>query len=223
MEPMGSSSLRVYGGVAGNDRKAERRAQLIEAGLELLGTGDGEQGVTVRGVCKRSGLTARYFYENFAGRDELAVAVFDHVVSGIATATLQAVEAAPAGTRAKVRAGLATIVCSVAEDPRRGRLLFSPALSSTVLAHRRVESTRMFARLLGGQVREHYGIGESTALDLMTEFLVGGLAQALTSWLNGVLDLTEEGLVEHCLELFLAVEGSRLEPGEGAGRHAGTG
>ena len=206
---MESTSLRVYGGVAGDDRQAERRATLIEAGLELLGAPEGGPSLTVRGVCKQAGLAARYFYESFADRDTLAVAVFDHVTEQLATATLAAVESARSDTTAKVRAGVGTIVRQIAEDPRHGRLLFSPGLSIPVLLHRRVESSRMFARLLGGQVREYYGLTDTVWLELVTEFLVGGLAQTLTSWLNGTLRLSEAQMVEHCTELFQLLGESR--------------
>lgn len=126
MGAMESTSLRVYGGITGDDRQAERRAQFVEAGLALLGAEDGEPNLTVRGACKQAGLAARYFYESFEDRDALAVAVFDHVVSEIAATTLAAVKAAEPDPRAKSAAGLRAIVRLIAGDPRRGRLLFSP-------------------------------------------------------------------------------------------------
>jgi hypothetical protein len=107
--------------------------------------------------------------------------------------------------RAKTHAGLENLVRRIAEDPRRGRLLFSPALSATVLAGRRVESTRWFVHLLGLQAREFYGLGESTRLALVAEMLVGGLAQALTSWLDGTLAVDEAGLVDLGTEIFVRV------------------
>src|SRR5690606_32088998 len=41
-EDGGMTSGRLYGGRAGEERQADRRAQLIEAGLDLLGAADGE-------------------------------------------------------------------------------------------------------------------------------------------------------------------------------------
>lgn len=202
---MESTPLRTYGGVAGADRTAERRAQLIEAGLELLGAAEGEPNLSVRGVCRQSGLATRYFYESFADRDALVAAVHEHVVQGLAAATLAAVESAPHEARAKVRAGLGRLVRYVAEDPRRGRLLFSPALGGSVLAARRAESTRLFVRLLGLQAREFYGIEDSARLSVLSELLVGGLAQVLTAWLSGALSLDEEEIVEQCTEVFVGV------------------
>ncbi|WP_253854030.1 TetR/AcrR family transcriptional regulator [Prauserella alba] len=203
---MSSAPLRTYGGVSGTDRQAERRAQLLEAGLDLLGSEEGPpHALTVRGVCRRAGLAARYFYENFADRDALAAAVYDHVVEGIAATTLEAVQEAPADAEAKVRAGLSRLVRTVAEDPRRGRLLFSPSMADAALAQRRAASTRMFVGLLGVQAREFYGVDGGTRLDILAEMLVGGLAQTLTSWLDGSLEATEDEVVDHGAELFLAV------------------
>ncbi|MFD2396007.1 hypothetical protein ACFSVJ_02640 [Prauserella oleivorans] len=65
----------------------------------------------------------------------------------------------------------------------------------------------MFVTLLGLQAREFYGMGRSTRLEIASEMLVGGLAQTLTSWLNGTLPATEEEIVEYCAEHFLAVAG----------------
>ncbi|MGC7101951.1 TetR/AcrR family transcriptional regulator [Amycolatopsis lurida] len=199
---MESSPLRVYGGVAGGDRQAERRAQFVAAGFDLLGT---EGVLTVRGACKAAGLAARYFYESFADRDALAAAVFDHVVGEIAETTLAAVQGAPGDAHAKVRAGLANIVRLVAEDPRRGRLLFSPKLNLAVVAERRAASARMFAGLLGAQAREFYGAAKDSTLELDTEFLVGGLSQTLTAWLDGDLDFTEEQVIARCTAIFILV------------------
>ncbi|NKQ53584.1 TetR/AcrR family transcriptional regulator [Amycolatopsis sp. K13G38] len=204
---MDSTSLRTYGGVAGEDRQAGRRAQLLEAGLRLLGAPEGPHELTVRGVCREAGLAARYFYENFADRDALARAVYDRVIEEIAATTLAAVQAAPPDARAKTQAGLANLVRHIAEDPRRGRLLFSPALAATVLAGKRAESTRWFVQLLGLQAREFYGIETSARLELISEVLVGGLAQALTSWLNGTLDMDEPGLVDMCTDIFVRMSG----------------
>ncbi|GAA1974819.1 TetR/AcrR family transcriptional regulator [Amycolatopsis minnesotensis] len=200
---MESTSLRVYGGITGDDRQAERRAQFVEAGLALLGVEGGEPNLTVRGACKRAGLAARYFYESFEDRDALAVAVFDHVVTEIAETTLAAVEAAEPDPRVKSAAGLRAIVRLIAEDPRRGRLLFSPAISTPVLLNRRAESNRMFAHLLSAQARDFYGIAESSHLELVTEFLIGGLGRTLASWLDGSLSISEDEIVARCAEIFL--------------------
>ncbi|MCX2734229.1 TetR/AcrR family transcriptional regulator [Saccharopolyspora sp. NFXS83] len=199
---MQPSSLRVYGGVEGDDRKAERRAQFLEAGLDLLGSD--EATLSVRGACKQAGLAARYFYESFTDREALAAAVYDHVIEDLAHRTLAAVAEAPFDARAKARAGLSTLVGIVGDDPRRGRLLFS-AQAGAALAERRQRSTLLFVGLLGGQAKDFYGLPDSADLEVLSQFAVGGLAQTLTAWLDGTLRIEREALVEHCTNIFLAV------------------
>ncbi|MEU6040935.1 TetR/AcrR family transcriptional regulator [Actinomadura sp. NPDC047616] len=211
---MGASEMRVYGGVTGADRKAERRAQLVEAGLDLLGGTEGDQ-LTVRRVCGRAGLTPRYFYESFADRDELVAAVHEHVVQTIATRALAAVEAAGPAAEAKIRAGLAELVRAVAEDRRHGRVLFSVTLTDPLLARRRVESSRFFARLLSGQARQSYGVPDTPELGLVAQFMVGGLAQTLSAWLSGALRLSEAELVAGCVEIFTAIADRKAPPPSG--------
>src|SRR5918999_5057985 len=53
-------SARVYAGMAAEERRARRRARLLEAGLELLGT-KGAQATSVTAVCRLARLTPRYF------------------------------------------------------------------------------------------------------------------------------------------------------------------
>ncbi|MEU6133176.1 TetR/AcrR family transcriptional regulator [Saccharopolyspora sp. NPDC047091] len=201
MEP---SSLRVYGGVDGDHRQAERRARFLDAGLDLLGAPDADATLSVRGVCKRAGLAARYFYESFTDREELTAAVYDQVIDDLATGALSAVAAAPHDAAAKVRAGLGTVIGVVGDDPRRGRLLFS-ARAGAALAERRQRSTLLFVGLLGGQAKDFYGVADSADLDVLSQFAVGGLAQTLTAWLDGALRIDRDELVEHCTRIFLAV------------------
>ncbi|MDJ0395389.1 TetR/AcrR family transcriptional regulator [Rhodococcus sp. G-MC3] len=195
-------SPRTYGGVDGSARVAERRRILVEAGLDLLGTTEPE--LSVRGVCRQAGIVSRYFYESFADKNALMEAVYDHVIGDITTTTLAAVTASPNSERERVHAAVHAIVRLIAEDPRRGRLLFSATLSNDVLAAKRTESTKMFAGLLAAQASEFYGTEGSRHLGLATHFAVGGFAQVLTTWLGGELDLDEDAVVTQCTDLLLS-------------------
>ncbi|MFI7664736.1 TetR family transcriptional regulator [Nocardia sp. NPDC049526] len=73
---MSKPRKRMWQGRTPADRAAHRRAQLIEAGADLLGQ-VGAAGTSMRGVCRRAALSERYFYESFAGLDELMIAVLD--------------------------------------------------------------------------------------------------------------------------------------------------
>jgi AcrR family transcriptional regulator len=193
-----SPGLRVYGGVDGDQRRAERRAQLIDAGLDLLGAADGGK-LTVRGACQRAGVVARYFYESFADRDELAGAVYDHVVEQVARASVDSVDSVRRrdpgerpDLRARAEAGLTTLVDVIASDPRKGRVLFDAELSDPLIARRRRQSTRFFVELLAAEALTH-------------TFLVGGMAEVLAAWLDGHPPVGRAEVVAHCTALFVGL------------------
>ena len=87
-----TSAGRIYAGRSPEDRREERRARLLAAGLELIGE-DGIAAVSVRGVCGRAGLTPRYFYEEFGSVDELARQLFDREFDAGMARVAQAVAA----------------------------------------------------------------------------------------------------------------------------------
>lgn len=60
-------------------RDADRERQLVEAAYELLEE-EGLEGLTIRAVLKRTGLARRAFYERFAGKDDLVLAVFEQTL-----------------------------------------------------------------------------------------------------------------------------------------------
>ena len=199
------AGARVYGGVSAEDRRSRRREQLLDAGLELLGTA-GWSGTTMTAVCAQAGLTERYFYESFADRDELLLAVFDRITAEAAEAVLAAVEASPHEARARTRAAIAAFIGLMTDDPRKGRVAFGEGMGSAALMARRFEAIRTFAGLLAEQARDFYGMPEERdqLVELTGFLLVGGLAEALVAWLGGELETTREQLIEDCTDLFVA-------------------
>ena len=61
------------------DRVLERSRRLVRAAAELLAE-NGLDGITLRAVLDRSGLSRRAFYERFHGKDELLLAVFEETM-----------------------------------------------------------------------------------------------------------------------------------------------
>jgi AcrR family transcriptional regulator len=198
------SATRVYGGIAADDRIEARRARLMEAALELMGT-EGWSGTSVRGVCRRAGLTPRFFYESFDDLDAIAVAVFDDIAVRATAAILEAVRDAPADPAAQARAAIATFVDQLTEDPRRARVAFAEALGSEALARRRLQAMRAMARLIADHGRLAYGAPREadTLVEITASLLAGGIAELLIAWLDGAIDATRDELVEDCAALFM--------------------
>src|SRR6476619_579434 len=136
------SSPTRWAGVPLSDRRAERRALLVDAGYRLFGD-EGESAVSVRSVCRECGLNTRYFYESFSDVDDLLGAVYDRVSGELAGLLEAAIGKADDLVAARMRAGIAAVLGFSSADPRRGRVLFTEARANPVLAARRAAAQEL--------------------------------------------------------------------------------
>ncbi|ETB15130.1 TetR family transcriptional regulator [Mycobacterium avium subsp. paratuberculosis 08-8281] len=196
-----TSSARPYRGVEAAERLATRRNRLLAAGLDLLGDQRPDiSAVTVRGVCRRAGLAARYFYESFTDKDEFVSCVFDWVVAELAATTQAAVATVPADEQ--TRAGIANIVRTITDDARVGRLLFSTQLADPVVVRKRAESSALFAMLSGQHVGNALQVPANDRIKAAAHFVVGGVRQTISAWLAGDVRLEPDELVDHLAALL---------------------
>jgi AcrR family transcriptional regulator len=194
-------SERPYRGIEAAERLASRRRRLLHAGLDLLGADQQDiSELTVRGICGRAGLAARYFYESFADKDEFVSGVFDSVVAELAATTQAAVAAVPAHEQS--RAGMANIVRTIAEDARIGRLLFSTQLANAVVVRKRAESSALFAMLSGQYAGDALRIPANDRIKAGAHFAVGGVVQTISAWLAGDVRLEPAQLVDQLAVLL---------------------
>jgi AcrR family transcriptional regulator len=205
MSAVRSSPTRSWRGVSAADRRAERRAQLIDAGLEVIGT-QGWAGTTVRGVCRQAGLTERYFYESFPDHEALLLAVYEQVLVEGIQVVLEAAAGAPHDVRRTARAGIAAALTFLVDDPRRGRVLILEATGNETLQRRRQQALRAQAALLSEVARDFFGDSPPDRVDakLTALSLVGALAEVTASYLDGQLDVSRERLIDHLTGLVVA-------------------
>ena len=187
------AQVRPYRGIEAAERLAARRRRFLEAGLDLLGGGQNPEELTVRAICRQAGVAVRYFYESFTDKDELVAAVFDWVIADIAATTQAAVTAVP--LREYNQAGMANIVRTIVNDPRVGRLLFSPH-ANPVLVRKRTESEALMAMLTGQSVLDTFRVPENERIKATAHFVVGGVVQTISTWLAGTVQLSPDELVD---------------------------
>jgi AcrR family transcriptional regulator len=191
---------RTWAGTTLDDRKAARRAQLLEAGLDLLGT-EGTAAVSVRAVCRHAKLTERYFYESFTDREELVLAVYEYVGALAHRALAEAVQEA-ADPSALAEAAVISFVELMVDDPRKGRILLLAPMADPALSQRGVELLPAFAELVRGQLSS----GDDLERQLVAIGLVGALGNVFIAYLNGSLQVSRERLVSHCVRLVLGAD-----------------
>ncbi|HEX4226134.1 MAG TPA: TetR/AcrR family transcriptional regulator, partial [Pseudonocardiaceae bacterium] len=146
----------------------------------------------------------RYFYENFASRDELLIAVFDELGQQIQAAVVAALDAAPPEPEATARAAITVFVNLLTEDPRKGRVAIVEANATGLLRQRRHQILGEFADLIVARARAVFGPDALPApRDRINALLfTGGLAEVLTAWLAGEVDATKTDIIETAVNLF---------------------
>ena len=192
----GMTAARGWAGTTLDARRAARRRQLLDAGLELLGTG-GVPALTVRSVCRQAGLTDRYFYENFADRTELMLAVFDEVAAEAAT-TLLAAAASGRDDAAVARAAVDAFLSLIADDPRKGRVLLLAPLTDQTLGAHGVAAAPAFAQIVQRRLDP---AGADAAL--IGTAVVGALTNLFIRWLDGSQPVDRDHLADFCVRLLL--------------------
>ncbi|PXX66435.1 TetR family transcriptional regulator [Nocardia tenerifensis] len=201
----GDSAQRTYGGVSADERRAQRRAALLAAALEIIGT-QGLAKLTVSGLCAEAGLNERYYYESFDSREAVLTALIDAIAEELAIAIVAAVGTAPKDPRETARAAIAAGIHVLTDDPRKAKVALVAGMATPELRTRTTETVRVFARMVAAEGIDFYGIDDpdsDPAIDFRANYLVGGLVQTLTAWLQGELSLTRDELIEHTTDVFV--------------------
>ncbi len=112
------------------------RGRLLTATFALVGE-RGYEGMTVRSVCERAGVSNRTFYECFSDREDCFLAAFNHAVDGLSLGVCLGWES-QLGWTARVRAALTALLQTLDREPAVRRLVFVEALAAgpRVLARR---------------------------------------------------------------------------------------
>jgi AcrR family transcriptional regulator len=196
---------RPYGGVSAEQRVADRRERILEAGLEEFGT-RGVFSTGVKDVCRRAGLTDRYFYESFRDGRELFTAVFDRATARLFEVVATALAAAPATPEAQARAVIEAYVRALADDPRLARVVFieAPSAGPEVESHMRT-TLRQFARLIELGARPYLPADtRDDALRFGAISLVGAIERLMIEWQDGELGLPIEQIIDYLVDMLLA-------------------
>jgi AcrR family transcriptional regulator len=134
---------RQYAGRSAADRRAERRARLVDAGLQMFGT-VGYAMSPVGRICKVANLSTRQYYEEFGSREALLIAVYDTINNDSVEAVTKAL-AEQSGTSLsdQIEIALRTHASHTASDLRKARVAYleivgvNPAIEAHRMAWRR--------------------------------------------------------------------------------------
>jgi AcrR family transcriptional regulator len=206
---------RRYRGVAPSERRARRREQFLEAGLELFGT-RGYAGTSIRAVSAEASLNSRYFYESFTSREDLLFCVYQRILRDIASHAAEAVAAADT-IEDKAREGLRVGWTTLTEDRRKARIV----AFEVVGVSERLERLRRDMRHALADVTVQGALsvappGIELRLDpvLTARALMGGVVEVLADWIHGDVNASVDEVVEHFTQLFTAAAYAAVVPAE---------
>ncbi|MCG7607861.1 hypothetical protein BA059_22945 [Mycolicibacterium sp. (ex Dasyatis americana)] len=191
---------RAYRGQGADARSAERRARLLQAAVDLVGT-QGVSAMTMRAVCREAELSQRFFYESFTDTDDLLRAVyrstFEHARDVLGAASDPASDP-PARTRAGVRAAAQLVT----DDPRICRILLVEPIAD--LGLRQFVRDTIGALTGGAAVAAGRADAASAPVKMQYATVFGAIISLFIEWTEGNLGSDQEMFVDHVTNMLLS-------------------
>ncbi|MEC3978697.1 TetR/AcrR family transcriptional regulator [Amycolatopsis sp. H20-H5] len=199
---------RVYGGRSAADRRAERRERLLAAGLELFGN-DGYAATSIEKLCATATVSTRNFYEEFASREALLVALHDEVIERAVGAVAAAfADAADAVLAPRIELAVRAYITTTAKDPRWARLSYVEIIGvSDAVERHRLDWRARWVALLEAEAARAVARGEAPERDfhLGCVALIGAVNELVYHWSIGGNRIPLDEVIAEVVRLATAV------------------
>jgi len=197
---------RRYRGASGDQRRAERCQQLLDAGLSVIGD-VGYQACSVRSICAAAGLTERYFYESFANKEALLAEIYQAQTDYLKANMLAAFTRAERNSEAFAHAGLHAFFDTLHQNPAVARLLLFEILGvSDAIDRLYYEVMEDFAVLIRS-LASSLGLADiahTPNQDIIYAGLVGAVIQIARRWALTDYQDSVDAVIGSSLFLFVA-------------------
>lgn len=198
---------RAYGGVAPEQRRAERRARLLQAGLALF-TGTGFAATKISELCTEAGVSTRNFYEEFATKEDLLRELHD-LINATAFDRVRAALSRLETTdlTARVTTLLDVFVRSVTADPRLPRLNYVEAVGiNAEIEQQHVRWVNTWAEFIESEALRAAaaGVAPQRSYRFTAIALVGAITGLLREWQAHEPPLAVDEIATEIRELMLA-------------------
>ena len=205
--PATPATERRYRGRSGEERRADRRERLLDAGLDLFGT-QGYPGTSIESLCAVAGISTRNFYEEFRNREALLIALHDFANATAMDSVTRALAAAdPADAAARATAAAQAFVDAMTPDPRWSRIAYIEivGISPDMEARRRAWMER-WAQVIaaeGAQLSAR-GLAPDRDFALTAVGLVGAINELVADWLFRASRPPIDAVVAEIVRLLVA-------------------
>jgi AcrR family transcriptional regulator len=180
----------------------------MQAGLELFGT-VGYPSSSIEKLCSRAGVSTRNFYEEFAGREALLVALYGRILEQAAVAIAVAMsDAAEESMLPRVERAIRAYVRTMAADPRWAKLAYVEVIGvSPAVEQFRMGWRNNYVDLLVGEAQRAVDRGEAPDRDyrLSSLGLIGAINEMVHQWsiADGAID--QDVLISEIVRVAMAV------------------
>ncbi len=201
-----AAAARPYRGRAPEQRRLDRRARLLASALDLVGS-QGYARTNLTALCAHAGVSTRDFYTEFASRDALLAALYEHLVANVLGQLVRGLGEAPEGPRARVVHGLRAFLHAYLDDPRVARILcIEIGGVSPELEQLRRRGMRSFVGLVENQAYELLGgMVPRSSLHLSALALVGATNELIVEYLVATPPPPLTALEDNMALIFLAL------------------
>jgi AcrR family transcriptional regulator len=187
--------------VSQDERRAQRRSQLIAAAIAVYGE-RGYRQATVKAVCEAAGLTERYFYESFANSEDLLVASFNAVTYSVFGEIRQAAAAAGRNRTARARAMLRAYFAALQRDPLPARVFLVEIRGVSREVDKAFDAA---LRAIGEEVARSVAPAGAPADPLLEAGVVGGVIHIALRWIEEGYSPDIEQVTDSALRLGMVL------------------
>jgi AcrR family transcriptional regulator len=183
-------------GLDADERRAQRRQQVLDAALELIAS-RGYANTSIEQICQTAYVATRSFYELFDSKEACYLALLEQLTREISEKVVAALDDAPDDGDAATDALLSAFAHALVDDPRVGRASFGEAVGVSTAVERQRRANRRWGAAFLEDVWRRYGvIGRGSKIGdadvhRVAVGVIGGLFDLVTDWLHDA-DTTED-------------------------------
>jgi AcrR family transcriptional regulator len=173
-------------GLDADERRAQRRDQLLDAALDLFAA-NGYLNTSIEQLCQSAYVGTKAFYEVFASREDCYIALLQNITERLTATMVEVLRTAPDDERRATPILVSAFAHSLVDDPRLARVTFGRGSAISPAVERQRRLNRRWAASFIESIWRRYGILNGHALRVdahrMAVGCIGGMFDLIADWL----------------------------------------
>jgi AcrR family transcriptional regulator len=172
-------------GLDADERRAQRRSQLLDAALELFAAG-GYANTSIEQLCQAAYVGTKAFYEVFESREDCYIALLRQITEQLSERMVEVSRTTPEDEHEAARVLVAAFAHGLVDDPRLARVTFGRGTAVSPAVERQRRLNRRWAAGFIESVWRRYGIvADAPGVDphRMAIGVIGGMFDLIADWL----------------------------------------